>query len=175
MASPVSCLVSRLRVDLLVRDVAHYPQLCSASIPTESRHLPHLPPQCAWTSVDDLRFRWILGPIPSRDADKGPNDVKMEDATETNGHVDPGVSIRFGPVKSEDSEMKDAESEAQAGKRKTRTSVDQKKSYAEPESSEEEDQPLVRRALPLADAFPSFPHIMRHSCCRCWLQRLTVR
>lgn len=98
----------------------------------------------------------------------------MEDATEANGHVDPGISIRFGPVKSEDTEMDDAGSDALAGKRKSRTSVDQK-SYAEPESSEEEDQPLVRRALPLADAFPSFPHIMRHSCCRCWLQRLTVR
>lgn len=99
----------------------------------------------------------------------------MEDATDTNGHVDPGISIRFGPVKSEDTEMDDAGSDALAGKRKSRASVDQKKSYAELESSEEEDQPLVRHALPLADAFPSFPHIMRHSCCRFRLQRLTVR
>ena len=73
----------------------------------------------------------------------------MEDATDTNGHVDPGISIRFGPVKSEDTEMDDAGPDALAGKRKSRAGVDQKKSYAEPESSEEEDQPLVRHALPL--------------------------
>ena len=136
---------------------------------------PQLPSYCAWTNVDHMRVWWILGPTPSGDADKGPKDVKMEDTTETNGHVDPGISIRFGPVKSEDIEMEDAGSDALAGKRKSRTSVDQKKSYAEPESSEEEDQPLVRHALPLADAFPSFPYIMRHSCCRFRLQRLTVR
>ncbi|RAH50774.1 DNA topoisomerase 1 [Aspergillus brunneoviolaceus CBS 621.78] len=66
-------------------------------------------------------------------------------ATETNGHVDPGVSIRFGPVKSEnDVEMADADAQAgAASKRKSRNSVGQIKSYAEPESSEE-DQPLVR-------------------------------
>ena len=89
----------------------------------------------------------------------------MEDATETNGHVDPGVSVRFGPVKNEDVDMEDAGNARGAGKRRSRTSVDQKKSYAEPESSEEENQPLVRHTLPFASAFV-FPH-MRHCCCRC--------
>lgn len=89
--------------------------------------------------------------------------MKMEDAPDTNGHVDPGVSVRFGPVKKED-----AGSDTNAsGKRKTRTSVDQKKSYAEPESSEEEDQPLVRYALPLASTFvPPFhirPAVVGHN------------
>lgn len=71
----------------------------------------------------------------------------MSDANETNGHVDPGVSIRFGAVqKKTEVDMADADS-AGASKRKSRTSVGQK-SYAEPESSEE-DQPLVRH-------FPSF-------------------
>lgn len=71
----------------------------------------------------------------------------MGDATETNGHVDPGVSIRFGPVQNDgDEAMKDADPQADAGKRKSRSSVGQRKSYAEPESSEE-DQPLVRQLL----------------------------
>ena len=61
----------------------------------------------------------------------------MADSTPaTNGHVDPGISIRFGPVE-------DGEDALGAGKRKSRTSVGEKKSYAEAESSEE-DEPLVR-------------------------------
>lgn len=71
----------------------------------------------------------------------------MRDATETNGHVDPGVSIRFGPVQAEnDVDMADADAAA-VPKRKSRSSVGQRKSYAEPESSED-DQPLVRRLPP---------------------------
>ncbi|KAI2944201.1 hypothetical protein CBS63078_203 [Aspergillus niger] len=72
-------------------------------------------------------------------------DSKMRDATETNGHVDPGVSIRFGPVQAEnDVDMADADAAA-VPKRKSRSSVGQRKSYAEPESSEEDDQPLSKR------------------------------
>ncbi|KAF9886811.1 DNA topoisomerase 1 [Aspergillus nanangensis] len=68
------------------------------------------------------------------------------DRAETNGHVDPGVSVRFGPVQSKpDVEMQDADAQATAGKRKARNSVGQRKSYAEPESSDEEDQPLSKR------------------------------
>ncbi|GKZ31208.1 DNA topoisomerase 1 [Aspergillus brasiliensis] len=72
-------------------------------------------------------------------------DSKMRDATETNGHVDPGVSIRFGPVQAgNDVVMADADAAA-VPKRKSRSSVGQRKSYAEPESSEEDDQPLSKR------------------------------
>lgn len=74
----------------------------------------------------------------------------MEDANEANGQVDPGISLRFGPVKSEDVQMEDAEADGNAlgpSKRKSRASTSQKMSYAEPESSEEEDKPLVRYAL----------------------------
>lgn len=78
-------------------------------------------------------------------------DAKNQAATEMNGHVDPGVSLRFGPVEKEDVDMPDAEAEANgtgASKRKARESAGQRKSYAEPESSEEEeDKPLVRSAL----------------------------
>lgn len=61
----------------------------------------------------------------------------------TNGHVDPGISIRFGPVEDKDVKMEDGEDALGAGKRKSRTSLGEKKSYAEAESSEE-DEPLVR-------------------------------
>ncbi|KAA8643532.1 DNA topoisomerase 1 [Aspergillus tanneri] len=66
----------------------------------------------------------------------------MGGAAETNGRVDPGVSIHFGPVQNDDDvEMRDAEPLV---KRKSRASVGGKKSYVEQESSEE-DQPLSKR------------------------------
>lgn len=73
----------------------------------------------------------------------------MGDGPDTNGVIDPGISIRFGPVQSEDKKIKDAGNGVNDGgvnKRKTRGSIGQKKSYAEPESSEE-DEPLVGNAL----------------------------
>ncbi|KAJ5697212.1 hypothetical protein N7488_010896 [Penicillium malachiteum] len=63
----------------------------------------------------------------------------------TNGDLDPGVSVRFGPVQDADVDMKDADDARGASKRKSRTSIDQKKSYVELESSEEEDKPLSKR------------------------------
>ncbi|KAL4866814.1 hypothetical protein BDV12DRAFT_129729 [Aspergillus spectabilis] len=75
----------------------------------------------------------------------GQSNGKMNGATATNGHVDPGVSIRFGPVqKDNDVQMKDADGVAGLSKRKARTSLGQTNSYAEPESSEE-DEPLSKR------------------------------
>jgi DNA topoisomerase-1 len=53
--------------------------------------------------------------------------------------------VRFGAVQDDDVKMGDADEDARgASKRKSRASIDQKKSYAEPESSDEDDQPLVR-------------------------------
>ncbi|KAL4802672.1 hypothetical protein BDV18DRAFT_146287 [Aspergillus unguis] len=75
----------------------------------------------------------------------GQPEAKANGASETNGAVEPGISIRFGEVQPDgDTEMKDADAAATASKRKSRTSVDQAKSYAEPESSEE-DEPLSKR------------------------------
>lgn len=63
-----------------------------------------------------------------------------------NGDIEPGVSVRFGAVQDADVKMTDADADARGvSKRKSRASVDQKKSYAEPESSDEDDQPLVRQ------------------------------
>lgn len=54
--------------------------------------------------------------------------------------LNPGVSIRFGPVDDEDVEMKDAANGVNGHKRRARVSSG--KSYAEAESSEDE-KPLV--------------------------------
>ncbi|KAJ5696132.1 hypothetical protein N7536_006544 [Penicillium majusculum] len=76
---------------------------------------------------------------------KSPDVVEMADSKPaTNGHVDPGISIRFGPVEDKDVKMEDGEDALGASKRKSRASVGEKKSYAEAESSEE-DEPLSKR------------------------------
>lgn len=76
-----------------------------------------------------------------------PNSAKpATDTSRANGSADPGVSIRFGPVQDKDVEMKDVDSDARGvSKRKSRASIDQKKSYAEPQSSDDDDQPLSKR------------------------------
>ncbi|KAJ5086086.1 DNA topoisomerase 1 [Penicillium argentinense] len=69
-------------------------------------------------------------------------------STGTNGDADAGISIRFGPVQDQDVDMVEADADADArgiSKRKSRASIDQKKSYAEPESSDDDDQPLSKR------------------------------
>lgn len=100
----------------------------------------------------------MTAPAPLENAIQSPTEVKQEDKMEdnpgANGHVDPGVSLRFGPVQDKDVDMKDAEmkdTEADANgiapnKRKARPSSE-RKSYAESES-EEEVNPSVRYALP---------------------------
>lgn len=57
------------------------------------------------------------------------------------------MSVRFGPVQDKDVEMKDTDAPA-LSKRKSRASIDKKKSYTEPQSSED-DQPLVRYTMRL--------------------------
>lgn len=71
--------------------------------------------------------------------------VKTNGKSPINGDLDPGVSVRFGAVQDDDVKMEDADGDAHGvSKRKSRASIDQKKSYVEPESSDEDDQPLVR-------------------------------
>lgn len=97
----------------------------------------------------------------------------MGDSVNTNGNLDPGVSIRNGPVGDGDVEMEDAADGANgrgAGKRKSRASTE-RKSYAEPESSEEEDKPLVRFAF--HHQLPRLPHVPLFESYQ-WFQRLTI-
>lgn len=87
-------------------------------------------------------------------------DTSMEPTTPSNEHVEPGISIRYGVIEPGDIEMKDAgatENGAGPSKRKSRAGAGNRKSYAEMESSEEDDKPLVRHIPPLRRTHP-LPH-----------------
>ncbi|EEQ86368.1 hypothetical protein RJZ56_005122 [Blastomyces dermatitidis] len=72
-------------------------------------------------------------------------DPSVSASPKANGYAKPGLSIRHGLVDSEDVEMQDANVKgASLSKRKSRGSDMMRKSYAEPESSEE-DKPLSKR------------------------------
>jgi DNA topoisomerase-1 len=64
----------------------------------------------------------------------------MDKQVPSNGHVEPGISIRMGPV--DDMDV-DAPNGNANGKRKSRGSIPTGKSYKEQSSSEEDDKPLV--------------------------------
>ncbi|PGH06865.1 DNA topoisomerase I [Blastomyces parvus] len=72
-------------------------------------------------------------------------DPSVSASPKANGFAKPGLSIRHGPIDSEDVEMQDVDAKgASLTKRKSRGSDMMRKSYAEPESSEE-DKPLSKR------------------------------
>ncbi|KAJ6037345.1 hypothetical protein N7540_001624 [Penicillium herquei] len=83
--------------------------------------------------------------VPLARANGRANATPKTKSPATNGDLDPGVSVRFGPVQDADVDMKDVDAARSASKRKSRISMDRKKSYVEPESSEEEDKPLSKR------------------------------
>ncbi|KAJ5897257.1 DNA topoisomerase 1 [Penicillium tannophilum] len=90
------------------------------------------------SSEDDMPLARANGRAKANSASTTPN-------TNGNGDLAPGISVRFGAVQDKDVEMEDADAAHSAGKRKSRASIDNKKSYVEPESSDEEDEPLSKR------------------------------
>lgn len=70
-------------------------------------------------------------------------DTAMGDALPSNGHIEPGVSVRNGPMEEMDVDMNGTSN----GKRKSRGSLGKTVSYAEADSSGEDDKPLVRSTL----------------------------
>lgn len=70
-------------------------------------------------------------------------DKKMDAEVPSNGHVEPGISIRMGPVADDD--KMDVDAPETNGKRKSRSSVTNGKSYKDASSSEDDDKPLVGR------------------------------
>ena len=68
----------------------------------------------------------------------------MDKGKPSNGHVDPGVSIRTGPVEEMDVDTPLANCHMN-GKRKARNGTTNGKSYKESSSSEDDDKPLVRQ------------------------------
>jgi len=75
----------------------------------------------------------------------------MDKATPSHGRVVPGISIRNGPLKEIDTPMSDVNGIEVNGtglpKRKAREGL-ARLSYAKPESSDDDDKPLVRPSVP---------------------------
>ena len=63
--------------------------------------------------------------------------------TVPNGDVEPGVSVRMGPVEEMDVDTPPANGNVHV-KRKARSSMTNGRSYKEASSSDDEDKPLVR-------------------------------
>jgi DNA topoisomerase-1 len=80
----------------------------------------------------------------AKSAERIPADVdkKMDAGAPSNGHVEPGISIRMGPVDDMDVDAPATNGNAN-GKRKARVSMTNGKSYKDASSSEEDDKPLV--------------------------------
>ncbi|KAA8617091.1 DNA topoisomerase 1 [Pyrenophora tritici-repentis] len=71
--------------------------------------------------------------------------MKMDAEAPSNGHVEPGISIRMGPVDNDKMDIDAPETNGNAaGKRKSRGSIPNGKSYKDASSSEEDAKPLVR-------------------------------
>lgn len=69
-------------------------------------------------------------------------DQALDKQVPSNGHVEPGISIRMGPVDNMDVDAP-ATNGAANGKRKARNSIPNGKSYKDASSSDEDDKPLV--------------------------------
>jgi DNA topoisomerase-1 len=69
----------------------------------------------------------------------------MDAEAPSNGHIEPGISIRMGPIDDNKMDVDAPETNGNASvKRKARTSVANSKSYKDASSSEDDDKPLVR-------------------------------
>jgi DNA topoisomerase-1 len=79
-------------------------------------------------------------------------DRKMDAEVPSNGHVEPGISIRMGPV--DDDDKMDVDAPETNGKRKSRSSVTNGKSYKDASSSEDDDKPLSKRRRTSQQAKP---------------------
>jgi DNA topoisomerase-1 len=88
--------------------------------------------------ADDIPPTAISNDRISKDEDKA-----MDKEVPSNGHVEPGISIRMGPV--DDMDLDEPATNGNAnGKRKARSSITNGKSYKDHSSSDEDDKPLVR-------------------------------
>lgn len=87
-------------------------------------------------------------PVKSSERISKEDDQKMNIEVPSNGHVEPGISIRMGPV--DDMEVDAPATNGNAnGKRKARNSVTNGKSYKDASGSEDDDKPLVSATVNL--------------------------
>ena len=77
-------------------------------------------------------------------------DKAMDAVSPSSDHVEPGVSIRMGPMEVDPPATNGTANGGANGKRKARGSLPNGKTYKDASSSEEDDKPLVRStAVPL--------------------------
>ncbi|EUC32378.1 hypothetical protein COCCADRAFT_98911 [Bipolaris zeicola 26-R-13] len=73
-------------------------------------------------------------------------DKRMNAEAPSNGHVEPGISIRMGPIDDSKMDVDAPETNGNVnGKRKARTSAANGKSYKDASNSEDDDKPLSKR------------------------------
>ncbi|KAH7069299.1 DNA topoisomerase 1 [Paraphoma chrysanthemicola] len=90
----------------------------------------------------------------SKDVISKDEDKAMDKQVPSNGHVEPGISIRMGPVDDQmDIDEPAANGNANA-KRKARSSITNGKSYKDASSSEDDDKPLSKRRRTSQQAKP---------------------
>jgi DNA topoisomerase-1 len=82
-------------------------------------------------------------PVKSKERISKNEDRAMDKEVPSNGHIEPGISIRMGPVDDMDVDAPATNGNAN-GKRKARTSTTKEKTYKDASSSEDDDKPLVR-------------------------------
>ena len=139
---------------------------CLACYRIQTHSLPTMSPStAAWASS------WkILHPVPihsrpltqssadhlllgattkSKDIIPKSLDKALDKGNPSSNHAKPGISLRNGPVEEMDINDEAPKSNGFAGKRKSRSSVENKKSYREMASDSEEDKPLVRTQMHL--------------------------
>lgn len=81
-------------------------------------------------------------PAKSSEVISKAEDQKMDAELPHTDHVEPGISIRMGPVEDMDIDAPTTNGNAN-GKRKARNSITNSKSYRDASSSEDDDKPLV--------------------------------
>lgn len=108
-------------------------------------------PQRSLSSADILAFPLVHAPLSAMKIPKAVDD-EMDKTNPSNGHVKPGISIRNGPMENHDHHTPDVNgvngvngvnTNGSTSKRKSRGSL-VKPTYAEADSSDDDDQPLVR-------------------------------
>jgi hypothetical protein len=133
---PASCVSCAHATSLLPVPEASFQLLSPASPYISHRHQP--PPSHLLIMADKTRSAAISDARISKAEDKA-----MDKQVPSNGHVEPGISIRMGPV--DPMEVDEPATNGNAnGKRKARNSITNSKSYKDASSSEEDDKPLVR-------------------------------
>ncbi|KAF2464040.1 uncharacterized protein BDR25DRAFT_99044 [Lindgomyces ingoldianus] len=82
--------------------------------------------------------------VKSQDRISKKTDRALDKQIPSNGHVEPGISIRMGPVEDMDIDAPLTNGNVN-GKRKSRGSIANGKSYKDASSSDEDDKPLSKR------------------------------